>query len=230
LRGTIHTCVGQELSAVLVIKNLDNTRDWVLSTHRGHGHFLAFNGTPFDLFSELLGNIEGPSKGMGGSQHIKLDNFITNGVQGGFMSVANGISTALQEISKSGICVNFIGDGTLGEGSVWEALNVAAILNVPSLFVCEDNGIAQSTLKETTFAGNLQGRVEGFGLNYFYTDLSELNNSEIEIKNAVDYVRNFQKPAMLHIKTQRLNAHSKGDENRDPNFINNIVNRISNIN
>jgi 2-oxoisovalerate dehydrogenase E1 component len=223
LRGTVHTCVGQEFSAVLISKYLDSENDWILSTHRGHGHFIAFNGSPFELFAELLGKKEGPSKGKGGSQHIKKGNFITNGVQGGFTSVANGIASVLTDLSKSNICVNFIGDGTLGEGSVWESLNIAAFLVVPSLFVCEDNGIAQSTLTINTFRGNLPKRVEGFGVKYFYASLEDLEKAEVQIKNAVDYVRKNQIPAFLHIKTQRLNAHSKGDDNRDPKFISKIA-------
>lgn len=219
LRGTVHTCVGQELGAVLVIKHLNPKIDWVLSTHRGHGHFLAFNGTPFLLFAELLGNSEGPSKGVGGSQHIKLDNFITNGIQGGFMPVANGIASAIREKSTTGMCVNFIGDGTLGEGAVWESLNVAAVFELPILFVCEDNGIAQSTLTSTTFRGDLQQRVNGFGVNYFLTDFADYDQANLEIGKAVECVRKNKKPALLHIKTQRLNAHSKGDDNRDPEYI-----------
>jgi 2-oxoisovalerate dehydrogenase E1 component len=219
LRGTVHTCVGQELGAVLVIKHLNAKIDWVLSTHRGHGHFLAFNGTPFLLFAELLGNSEGPSKGVGGSQHIKLENFITNGIQGGFMPVANGIASAMREKSTTGVCVNFIGDGTLGEGAVWESLNVAAVFELPTLFVCEDNGIAQSTLTSTTFRGDLQQRVNGFGVHYFFTDFTDYDQANLEIEKAVEYVRINKKPALLHIKTQRLNAHSKGDDNRDPECI-----------
>jgi len=219
LRGTVHTCVGQELGAVLVIKHLNSEFDWVLSTHRGHGHFLAFNGTPFLLFAELLGISDGPSKGFGGSQHIRLDNFITNGVQGGFMPVANGIASALLEKSNERLCVNFIGDGTLGEGAVWESLNVAAVFGLPVLFVCEDNGIAQSTLTSTTFHGSLEKRIEGFGLVYFFADVLKLDEANLQIEKAVRYARVNQKPVFLHIKTQRLNAHSKGDDNRNPELI-----------
>jgi 2-oxoisovalerate dehydrogenase E1 component len=219
LRGTVHTCIGQEFSAVLIGKYLDNRNDWVLSTHRGHGHFLSFNGSPFELFAELLGKKDGPSNGLGGSQHIKKGNFITNGVQGGFMPVASGIASVLSETSETSICVNFIGDGTLGEGSVWESLNSAAVLSVPCLYVCEDNGIAQSTLTANTFRGDLSKRVEGFGIKYIHTSLNNLESAEFKIKSAIDYVRNTRAPVFLHLKTERLNAHSKGDDNRDPAFI-----------
>jgi 2-oxoisovalerate dehydrogenase E1 component len=215
IRGTIHTCVGQEFNSVFLAKYLNNDFDWVLSNHRGHGHFLAFNGTPELLFREILGDIRGPSKGIGGSQHIRLGNFMTNGIQGGFAPISVGISESISDNDAKPICVLWVGDGTLGSGQLWESLNLSAILKVPLLVILEDNKIAQSTPSELTFAGDLQKRIEGFGLKYFRCAGSDLEELDVSAEAATSYVRGMKLPALLHIDSLRLNSHSKGDDNRD---------------
>ena len=215
VRGTVHTCIGQEFNSVILSKYLNKNMDWVLSNHRGHGHFLAFNGNASLLFREILGDKDGPSKGIGGSQHIKHENFMTNGIQGGFAPISIGIAESLLGRDSNGICILWIGDGTLGSGQLWESFNLSAVLNLPILVVLEDNKIAQSTPSKLTFAGDLQKRVEGFGLKYFHCDSLDLNNLDRISKLATTYVRNLSGPALVHIESMRLNSHSKGDDNRD---------------
>jgi 2-oxoisovalerate dehydrogenase E1 component len=225
VRGTVHTCIGQEFNSVFVSKYLKNDLDWVLSNHRGHGHFLAFNGTPELLIREILGDVGGPSRGVGGSQHIKYKNFMTNGIQGGFAPISLGIAEVISESATEGICVLWIGDGTLGSGQLWESLNLASVLSLPILIVLEDNEIAQSTPSDFTFAGDLRLRIEGFGFNYFKCDGAILEELDQVAEMATEFVRKKRKPALLHINSGRVNSHSKGDDNRDVKTLNKVKSR-----
>ena len=224
IRGTIHTCVGSEISAVLIGKHLDHQKDWLFTNHRGHGHFLSFNGSPDDLIREIFGKYNGPSKGVGGSQHIKKGNFFSSGIQGSQIPVAVGVAKSLKESEIQGICVVFFGDGTLGTGSLWESLNLAAVINVPIVFVCEDNQIAQSTPSSITFAGDLETRVSGFGVDYLSVDTRIPNDKFDLIRIKLSETREQKKPLFLHLRTERINAHSKGDDNRDINLLKEIKN------
>ena len=165
LRGTVHTCVGQELSAVAVCHNLKDD-DFVVSNHRGHGHFIAHTNNTFSLVCELLGRSEGASKGIGGSQHLYNKNFLSNGIQGNMSPVAAGIAYAEKLNLRNSITVIFVGDGTLGEGAIYEALNLISLYKLPLLVVLEDNEIAQSTPQIQYLSGSIQGRAEAFDIKY----------------------------------------------------------------
>lgn len=221
LRGTVHTCVGQELSA-LAICNYINQDDFVVSNHRGHGHFIAHTNNVTSLISELLGKSTGASKGIGGSQHLFDKNFLSNGIQGNMAPVAAGIAYAEKLNSKNNIVVIFIGDGTLGEGSVYETLNLISLFNLPLLVVLEDNNIAQSTPQEQYLSGTIQGRAIAFGIEYLETSTEDVEDLFKKASKAVNFVKKNKKPAFCHIKTSRLNAHSKGDDTRDPHLLNSL--------
>lgn len=218
LRGTVHTCVGQELSAVAVCHHL-NDDDFVVSNHRGHGHFIAHTNSIFSLVCELLGRSAGASKGIGGSQHLFHKNFLSNGIQGNMSPVAAGIAYAEKLNSRESITVIFIGDGTLGEGAVYEALNLISLYNLPLLVVLEDNEIAQSTPQSQYLSGTIQGRAKAFDIKYIKSSTENIDDLFQKSSEAVNFVRENKKPAFFHIKTFRLNAHSKGDDTRDPNHL-----------
>jgi len=217
LNGTVHTCIGQELVGVCIAEHLTE-KDFVLSNHRGHGHFIAFTNEIEGLLGELMGKSNGVSGGFGGSQHLFYRNFISNGIQGGMTPIAAGISLSEKLQNTNNIVVVFIGDGTLGEGIVYEVLNLISIWELPVLLVVENNGYAQSTNNKQTFMGNLQVRIEGFDINFFKSDTWNLEELISESKLAVEYVRGGH-PAVIEINTYRLNSHSKGDDNRDKNEI-----------
>ncbi|HZK81610.1 MAG TPA: thiamine pyrophosphate-dependent dehydrogenase E1 component subunit alpha, partial [Humisphaera sp.] len=144
LTGTTHTSLGQEAVAVGVLSQITR-EDIVFSSHRCHGHYLAFFDEPDGLMAELMGRATGLCGGIGGSQHLQRGNFYTNGVQGGIVPCAAGMALA-EKLKKSGkIAVVFLGDGTLGEGVVYETLNLASLWGLPLLFIVEANGFAQST-------------------------------------------------------------------------------------
>ena len=218
LNGTVHTCVGQELIGVLIAKYL-NQNDHIVSNHRAHGHYLARFDDVKGLIAEIMGKKTGTSGGIGGSQHIVNDNFLSNGIQGGMIPTATGIALFLKNKGLKAISVAFIGDGTLGEGIIYESFNIASTWKVPLLIVLENNGFAQSTSIKQTFSGSIQKRVEGFGLKYFSTSSNNIGDLDRNAKEAIDYVRRNNLPAFIEVKTNRLNAHSKGDDNRSKNEI-----------
>lgn len=214
LNGTVHTCIGQEFTGVFVSKYLTDD-DHMVTNHRGHGHYISKTGDVKGLIAELLGKEIGCSGGMGGSQHLFNKNFLSNGIQGGMVPIACGIAKYYKMQKKKNISVAFIGDGTLGEGVIYETFNIAAKNSYPLLIVLESNGMAQSTSSEQTFSGNIQKRIEGFGLEYIYTTTDDLFDLDIKVKKAITQVREENKPTLINIKTNRLKSHSKGDDNRD---------------
>ena len=212
LHGTSHGCLGQEANAVGVINALDRARDVVWSNHRCHGHFLAYCENVEGLLAEILGRKTGVCGGMGGSQHLCQRRFFSNGVLGGTAPNAVGMALALK--GTGAIAVVFLGDGALGEGVVYESLNLAALWKVPILFVIEDNGIAQTTPQALNTSGSLSMRAEAFGIRCFAYSGTQVLDLHAVASEAVDYVRNETRPAWLHLRTIRLGPHSKGDDTR----------------
>lgn len=218
LNGTVHTAVGQEFTGVFISKHLQPS-DFVTSNHRGHGHYLARFGNVRGLISEIMGKEEGVSGGFGGSQHIVDENYLSNGIQGGMLPVAAGVSFYFKKKEINSIAVSYIGDGTLGEGIVYETLNLASVLECPFLVVVENNGYAQSTSFKQTFRGDLKERAVGFGVKYFESSTWDLQHLDASCKAAIEFARAESKPVIIEIKTYRLNSHSKGDDNRIINEI-----------
>ncbi|HMJ24673.1 MAG TPA: thiamine pyrophosphate-dependent enzyme, partial [Pyrinomonadaceae bacterium] len=139
LHGTVHTCLGQEGCAVGVVSALNAERDVVFSNHRGHGHFLAYCDDVDGLIAELMGRRTGVCAGVGGSQHLHQKNFYSNGILGGIVPVATGMALAEKAKESDSIVIVFLGDGAFGEGVVYEAFNIAALWDLPILFVVELN-------------------------------------------------------------------------------------------
>src|SRR5262249_23200481 len=138
LFGTVHTCSGQEWTGVAVATALQEG-DLLFSNHRGHGHYLARTDDGEGLSAEVMGQRKGRCRRGGGRQHMCAKGFFSNGIQGGIVPVAAGLALAqkLQELPN--ITVVFIGDGTLGEGVLYETLNIAAKWELPLLIVLENN-------------------------------------------------------------------------------------------
>jgi len=213
MNGTVHTCVGQEFSAVAVAGQL-NEKDWVTSNHRCHGHFISKTKNWQGLIDELMGLESGVCKGIGSSQHLYAPGFMSNGPQAALLPVATGIALHKKIHNIPGIAVSFIGEGTLGEGVLYETLNLASLYKVPHLIVCENNFYSQSTPQSAGVAGNILGRPEAFGIKTFEADTWNIVKLVESAKEAIQYVRSGS-PAFFVIRTYRLNAHSKGDDNRD---------------
>lgn len=216
LRGTVHTCLGQEATAVGVISALDISQDIVCSNHRGHGHFIAYCGNVRGLIAEIMGLPSGICAGIGGSQHIHSMNLYTNGVLGGMPPVATGMAFAEKAKGTDAVTVVFLGDGAMAEGSVYEALNLAAIWKLRILFVVEHNCYAQTTHWSTQHAGDLANRANTFGVPVTDIDGNDILLVADTSAMLIEEIRSICEPKMLFLRTFRLGPHSKGDDLRDP--------------
>jgi acetoin:2,6-dichlorophenolindophenol oxidoreductase subunit alpha len=216
--GTTHTYLGQEADAVGVLSHLQEN-DIVFSSHRCHGHFLAYGGDPRSLFAELMGKATGVCGGRGGSQHLQWRNFYSNGVQGGIVPVATGMALAEKLKGSPSIVVAFLGDGTLGEGIVYESLNMAALWKAPILYVIENNHIAQTTPSEQAVAGSLVGRFSAFGLPVTALDTSDVLEISAAAEASLSEVHKTKAPQALILNTYRFGPHSKGDDTRPPELV-----------
>lgn len=213
MNGTVHTCVGQEFSAIAVAGQLCEL-DWVTSNHRCHGHFISKTKNWRGLIDELVGLQTGVCQGIGSSQHLYSKGFLSNGPQAALVPVASGIALYKKLNLIPGIAVSYIGEGTLGEGVIYESLNLISLKNLPHLIVCENNLYSQSTPQSKGIAGSILDRPKSFGIKTFEANTWDVANLMNVSKQAINHVRSGH-PAFLLIKTYRLNPHSKGDDNRD---------------
>jgi TPP-dependent pyruvate/acetoin dehydrogenase alpha subunit len=211
--GTTHTYLGQEADAVGVLSHLQ-PEDVIFSNHRCHGHFLAAGGDPRTLFAELMGKSTGVCGGRGGSQHLYWRNFYSNGVQGGIVPVATGMALAEKRKGSGAVVVCFLGDGTLGEGVIYEAFNLAALWQAPVLYVVENNHIAQTTPVELALAGEICDRFKAFGISACELDTSDVLEISSVAEALLADVRTSGKPRGLILHTVRFGPHSKGDDTR----------------
>ena len=219
--GTTHTCLGQELTAISVVRALDHPEDVVLSNHRNHGHFLAYSGDFVGLVAEIMGREAGVCGGWGGSQHLAYRHFHSNGVQGGMMGIGAGLALAHKLRASGGIVAAIIGDGTLGQGLPYEAMNLASVWNAPLLVVVENNGIAQTTDSRDTLGGDIEARGAAFGLATwrFGDDDPEFCR---KVAAVVTELRARRRPGFLVLDTRRMGPHSKGDDLRGQDELDSI--------
>ena len=214
LSGTTHTCIGQEATAVGIMEHIA-PEDKVFSNHRCHGHYLAYGGPMESLLAEIMSRESGLCQGRGGSQHIHYRNFYSNGVQGGIVPNAVGMAWADRLHDEPGVTVVFIGDGTLGQGLVYESFNMASLYECPVLFVIEDNGYAMSTPRDKAVSGEIALRPAAFGIETAEITSNDVEELDLAFAAAFAYVRTHRKPFCQIVHNYRLAAHSKGDDVRD---------------
>ncbi len=215
LVGTTHAYIGQEANAAAIFAAADPD-DVVFSNHRCHGHFLAYGGDPYRLAAELMGKATGLVGGRGGSQHIQWRNFYSNGIQGGIAPVAVGIALAEKARQTGKLSLVFLGDGTLGEGALYESINIAALWSLPVVFIVENNRYAQTTPIHLAVAGSIAGRFSAFGVDAWERDSTDVLAILETAQAALHFARAHTRPAALILHTYRFAAHSKGDDVRDP--------------
>ena len=218
IAGTVHTCIGQEFSGLAFTSQISRD-DIVVSNHRCHGHFIGHKKNFFYLLAELLGKENGVCGGIGGSQHLYQPGFFSSGIQGGILPLAAGLALAKKQSNSTDIVTVFIGDGTLGEGVVYETLNIASKWQLPLLIVCENNLYAQSTSIKQNLAGNILARAAAFDIYNKSSTIHQLGGLFRSAAESIDYVRNKQQPCFHLVQTYRLAPHSKGDDYRDENEI-----------
>ena len=213
LFGTTHGYIGQEAVAVGVLNHL-GPEDIVVSNHRCHGHYLVKTDDVDGLIAEQMGRVGGVCGGRGGSQHLCRDGFYSNGVLGSTAPLALGMAMAERQKGTGSIVVLFLGDGAFGEGSVYEAMNMAALWKAPLLMVVENNRYAQTTPIDLNTSGSFSDRAASFGIP---SGEIETNDAAIlfeHFREIVEEVRTGSGPRLQVVHTYRLNAHSKGDDDR----------------
>jgi 2-oxoisovalerate dehydrogenase E1 component len=225
LSDTTHTCIGQEMAAVALAAALDRRKDMVVSNHRCHGHYLAWTDDPDGLVAEVMGKATGVCGGLGGSQHLSAQGFMSNGIQGGIVPVAAGLAFAQKLSANDGIVAVCIGDGTLGEGVVYETFNMAAKWQLPLLVMLENNRYAQSTAQSETLAGDIRARAAAFGIATLHGNTWQHEELATLLRDAVARVRRERCPLFVQVDTYRLAAHSKSDDDRDADEIASYVRR-----
>src|ERR1700757_2634588 len=164
--GLAHLYIGEEAVAVGVCEAL-RPDDYITSTHRGHGHCLAKGASPNLMFAELLGKEAGYCKGKGGSMHIAdpdTGNLGANAIVGGSMGIATGAALSAKRLGNGRVAVCFFGDGALGQGLLYEVMNMAAVLKLPVIYVCENNLYNEYTPMQEVTAGDIVTRGPAFGV------------------------------------------------------------------
>ena len=211
--GFIHLSIGQEAASVGIVANL-RIEDTVASTHRGHGHAIA-KGLPLDgFFAELLGREEGLCKGRGGSMHVadlSVGMLGANGIVAAGTSIALGSALAHKTLNRDAIAVVFFGDGALAEGLLHECLNMAKLLSLPLLFVCENNGWSEFSPTDRQIGFTVQGLGAAHGIPYVEVDGNDLIAVDDAARRAIGQVRAGAGPVLLECRTTRVRGHYEGD-------------------
>jgi len=216
LNGTTHTCLGQEYIPV-ALQHLMTADDFLFTAHRGHGHYVAQFGDVTGLLAEIMGREGGVCNGVGGSQHLYRDRrYLSTGIQGESLPVAAGVAHHFKRKNSTAIVVAVIGDGTWGEGAVYEALNMTAVWCLPLIVLVENNGISQTTPTRLQMAGDIKRRAAAFDIDYVVESSKDVNAIRARLAPHFEKTRECRTPLIVEIITDRLGPHSKGDDSRDP--------------
>ena len=212
--STLHLYIGQEAVAVGVCAHL-KASDYVLSTHRPHGHAIAKGVAPRDIMAELFGKVTGCCKGKGGSMHvgdIRVGMPPAVAIVGGNAPIACGMALAQKKLGNGGVTISFFGDGAANEGAVHEAMNMAALWSLPVIFVCENNLYAASTSFKTAFKiENVADRAAAYGMPGVIVDGNDVLAVHGKAGEIIDRARKGEGPTLLECKTYRLCGHSRSD-------------------
>lgn len=214
--GTSHLSIGQEACAVGATTALE-PKDYVFSTHRGHGHFLAKGADPKLLMAEMLGKATGYCQGRGGSQHVSAPDigFIgTNGITGGNIPVATGAALTAQYLGNGRVVLVFFGDGACNQGTFHESLNMASLWKLPVVYFLENNQYGQWTrVDRSTAIRDLALRADGYGMPGITIDGMDIQVIHETTKKALDRARTGGGPTLIEASTYRFTGHSKSDIN-----------------
>ncbi|MCI2253740.1 pyruvate dehydrogenase (acetyl-transferring) E1 component subunit alpha [Domibacillus sp. PGB-M46] len=214
IHGTTHLCVGQEASAAGSIAVLES-RDKIVSTHRGHGHCISKEGDVNKMMAELFGRETGYCKGKGGSMHIadvEKGNLGANGIVGGGIPLAVGAALTSKMRNEDYVVLCFFGDGASNEGSFHESVNLAAIWDLPVVFICENNQYGMSgPVKDMTRVEHIADRAKAYGIPGEIVDGCDMIDIMNSVDNAVRRAREGGGPTLIEMKTYRWKGHSKSD-------------------
>jgi pyruvate dehydrogenase E1 component alpha subunit len=215
--GLTHLYVGEEAIAVGVCEAL-NVDDYITSTHRGHGHCVAKGAALDRMFAELLGKEAGYCKGKGGSMHIAdpaTGNLGANAIVGGSAGIATGAAFSAKRLGTGQVAVCFFGDGALGQGLLYEVMNMAAVWKLPVIYVCENNLYNEYTHMSEVTAGDIQTRGPAFGVPSETVDGQDVRAVYAVTKKLVERARKGEGPSFLVCSTYRFHGHHVGDVARE---------------
>jgi len=211
--GAVHLYIGQEAVGVGFCSHLTDD-DWIASTHRGHGHFLAKGGDSSLLMAEIYGRKTGMCKGHGGSMHVadfSKGIIGANGIVGAGISITTGAAWAAQLDGKGAVGVAFFGDGAANQGVLGEALNVAMLWKLPVIFVCENNGFSEFSPSATVTAGNIVDRAKPYGAAHEVVDGNDLMEVWHCAGRAIERARNGEGPSLIEARTYRIRGHVEAE-------------------
>ncbi|HAJ36690.1 MAG TPA: pyruvate dehydrogenase (acetyl-transferring) E1 component subunit alpha [Chloroflexi bacterium] len=217
IHGTMHLSIGQEGSAVGACAALRPT-DYILSTHRGHGHCIAKGARADQMMAEFFGKETGYCRGRGGSMHIAdvtTGNLGANGIVAGGVPMAAGVGLSIQMQRQDRVVLVFFGDGATNEGAFHESLNLAAIWNLPVIYFCENNQYAMSmAIARASKVEKLSDRAAAYGIPGVTVDGNDLLAVYAATQAAVTRARGGEGPTLIEARTYRWKGHSKSDKQR----------------
>jgi pyruvate dehydrogenase E1 component alpha subunit len=214
--GLTHLYSGEEAVAVGICSAL-RVDDLITSTHRGHGHCIAKGADTRLMFCELLGKEEGYCKGKGGSMHIAdhaNGNLGANAIVGGSAGIATGAAFSAQRLGSDRVAVCFFGEGALGQGLLYEVMNMASLWKLPVIYVCENNLYNEYTSYAEVTAGSIPARAEAFGIPAEEVDGQDVVAVYEASSRAVERARGGGGPSFILAATYRYHGHHVGDIDR----------------
>lgn len=214
MHGTTHLSIGQEAAQAGLALALD-PKDWIVPTHRHHGHTICRGTDMRAMFSEMWGAKDGICKGLGGSMHmtdVAHRNLGSSAVVGSNIPLAMGVAEAEKQKGTGAIAVAIFGDGATSRGTVHECMNLASVWDIPLLFYLENNGYGMSaSVKDAVATDEIARRAEGYRMPWARVDGNDLETVYAAAKRAADTVRRTGRPYFLEVLTYRENGHSKSD-------------------
>lgn len=214
LPGNVHLCAGQEAIAVGICSHLSDS-DYVGSTHRGHGHFLAKGGSARSLIAEVHAKSTGACGGLGGSMHVtdlSKGMIGANGIVGGGIGLAAGAALSAQVAGKGHVAVAFFGDGASSQGILPEVFNIAVLWKLPLILVCEYNGYSEFSASGTVNAGEIADRARAFGIPTEVIDGNDVEAVWTSAGIAIERARKGEGPSFIEAKTYRLRGHLEAED------------------
>ncbi len=215
--GLAHLYIGEEAVAVGICEALTN-KDYITSTHRGHGHCLAKGASPDRMFAELLGKEAGYCRGKGGSMHIAdpaTGNLGANAIVCGSAGIATGAALTAKRLKTDHVSICFFGEGALGQGVLYEVMNLASLYKLPVIYVCENNLYTEYTHYTETTAGDILARGTAFGVHSESVDGQDVRAVYEAASRLIGRARKGEGPAFLVCDTYRYTGHHVGDINRE---------------
>jgi pyruvate dehydrogenase E1 component alpha subunit len=213
--GFVHLYAGEEASATGICMHL-TARDYIASTHRGHGHCIAKGVDPVGMMAEIWGKQTGTCKGKGGSMHIadlSVGMLGANGIVGGGGPLICGTALASKLRGDRGVGVCFFGDGASNQGTIFEAMNLATVWNLPAIFVAENNGYAEATSSTFSVAcDNIADRASAFGMPGVIVDGFDFFAVHEAAGEAIRRARDGGGPTLIEVKLSRYYGHFEGDQ------------------